>query len=142
MTDLVRLASRGREAVSGGESAGSVDSCEIFCYDRPTVERVRRQLSGYDFQAMAQMFKMLSDETRLKIACALCDERELCVCDVANIIGSSLAAASHHLRLLRHMGIAKHRKEGKMVFYSLRDEQLRPFIQLAMRVFAEVNGDG
>ncbi|MFD1130558.1 ArsR/SmtB family transcription factor [Paenibacillus provencensis] len=108
------------------------DTCEIFCYDEDKVNRVREKLSKNDFQDMAQIFKVLADHTRLKVAYALCDEDELCVCDVANIIGSSMAATSHHLRLLRNMGIANYRKEGKLVFYSLEDEQLRQMIRLAI----------
>lgn len=130
VTDHDRLPVDERNKASGNDAG---DSCDIFCYDPPTVQRVQHRLSKYDFQDMALRFKILSDETRLKIACALCIENELCVCDVANMIGSSLATASHHLRLLRNMGVVKSRKEGKLVFYSLRDEQVRTYIQLATR---------
>ncbi len=108
------------------------DSCEIFCYDEDKVNRVQQKIMNHDFQDMAQIFKVLADHTRLKVAYALCDEDELCVCDVANIIGSTMATASHHLRLLRNMGIAKYRKEGKLVFYSLEDAQLKQLIRLAI----------
>ncbi|MGF9711871.1 transcriptional regulator [Paenibacillus sp. JMULE4] len=114
------------------------DTCEIFCYDEHKVNRVKEKLSKNDFQDMAQIFKVLADHTRLKVAYALCDEDELCVCDVANIIGSTMATASHHLRLLRNMGIAKYRKEGKLVFYSLEDEQLKQMIRLAIEHQKEV----
>lgn len=118
------------------------DACTIYCYDEPKVKRVRERLSQHDFQETADLFKVLADETRLKIACALSEEEELCVCDVANIIGSSMATASHHLRLLRNMGIATTRKEGKLVFYSLRDERLLPFIRLAIPASEEVTSRG
>lgn len=95
------------------------DTCDIFCFDEQKVSRVKEKLNKHYFQDMAQIFKVLADHTRLKVAYALCDEDELCVCDVANIIGSTVATVSHHLRLLRNMGIAKYRKEGKLVFYSL-----------------------
>ncbi|MNF11237.1 Cadmium resistance transcriptional regulatory protein CadC [compost metagenome] len=68
----------------------------------------------------------------MKIAFSLCEEEELCVCDVANIIGSSMATASHHLRTIKQLGLAKHRKEGKMVFYSLEDDHVRQLVQLAV----------
>ncbi len=108
------------------------DTCEIFCYDEVKVNRVKEELNTHSFQDMAQLFKVLADDTRLKVAFTLCNEDELCVCDIANIIGSSMATASHHLRLLRNMGIAKYRKEGKLVFYSLEDEQLKQMIRLAI----------
>lgn len=108
------------------------DTCEIFCFDEDKVNRVREKINKTDFQDMAHIFKVLADQTRLKIAYALCAEDELCVCDVSNIIGSTMATASHHLRLLRNMGIAKYRKEGKLVFYSLEDQQLKQMIKLAI----------
>ena len=116
------------------------DTCEIFCYDEEKVNRVKEKLNTHSFQDMAQTFKVLADDTRLKVAYTLCDEDELCVCDIANIIGSSMATASHHLRLLRNMGIAKYRKEGKLVFYSLEDEQLKQMIRLAIVHQKEVVG--
>ncbi|WP_028611087.1 ArsR/SmtB family transcription factor [Paenibacillus harenae] len=107
------------------------DSCEIYCYDESKVRKVQDALQQQNIQGMAKMFKVLADETRMKIAFALCEEDELCVCDVANIIGSSLATASHHLRTLKQLGLAKYRKEGKLAFYSLEDDQVRQFIQIA-----------
>lgn len=80
---------------------------------------------------MVRIFKVLADETRMKIAFALCMEDELCVCDVAHIIGSTLATASHHLRMLRQLGLAKFRKEGKLVFYSLEDDHIRDILLLS-----------
>jgi len=116
------------------------DICEIFCYDEDKVKRVREKINKNNFQNMGQMFKVLADQTRLKVAYALYAEGELCVCDVANIIGSTMATASHHLRLLRDMGIANYRKEGKLVFYSLGDEQLKQMISLAIDHQKEVVG--
>ncbi|MBM7630973.1 DNA-binding transcriptional ArsR family regulator [Geomicrobium sediminis] len=59
-------------------------------------------------------------------------ENELCVCDVANIIGTTNATASHHLRHLRNLRLAKSRKEGKLVFYSLDDPHVTALISMAM----------
>lgn len=105
------------------------DVCENFCYDENTVNRVRPKVDKMD--GVEQIFKALADATRLKIAYALTLERELCVCDIANIIGATKATASHHLRLLRNMGLAKHRKEGKLVFYSLEDEHVHQLVTIA-----------
>jgi DNA-binding transcriptional ArsR family regulator len=107
------------------------DQCEIFCYDEEKVNRLKNLIVSDDIQQMARMFKALADETRMKIAFALSQEDELCVCDVAHVIGASTATASHHLRLLRNMGLAKYRKEGKMVFYSLDDEHIKQLIAMA-----------
>ena len=108
------------------------DTCEIFCFDEDKVIRIKDKIIHNDFQGIVKVFKAIADETRLKVAFALCQEPELCVCDIANIIGSSLATASHHLRLLSNMGLARYRKEGKLVFYSLQDESLKQMIVLAI----------
>jgi len=119
------------------------DICDIYGYDEGKVRRVQERMACFDMREMAHLFKVLADETRLRIACALCEEVELCVCDVAHIIGSSLATASHHLRLLRNMGIARYRRSGRLVFYSLRDERLRSIIHLVAQPNAGVSvGDG
>jgi DNA-binding transcriptional ArsR family regulator len=106
----------------------SQDRCDIFCYDEEKVTRLKKMTSTDDIQEVVKIFKSLADETRMKIAYVLCKEKELCVCDVANIIGSTVATASHHLRLLRNMGLAKYRKEGKLVFYSLDDDHVKQLI--------------
>jgi ArsR family transcriptional regulator, lead/cadmium/zinc/bismuth-responsive transcriptional repressor len=105
--------------------------CEIFCYDEEKVNRVKDAVNKQDTQYVAKIFKALADDTRIKIAYALVQEGELCVCDIANIVGCTLATASHHVRLLRNLGLAKYRKEGKLVFYSLDDDDVKQLIQVA-----------
>lgn len=108
----------------------SEDTCDTFCYDEEKVNRIQPQIE--DVTGVELIFKALSDGTRLKIAYALTLAKELCVCDVANIIGSTTATASHHLRLLRNLKLAKSRKEGKLVFYSLDDDHVRQLVYIAM----------
>ncbi|PRZ15349.1 cadmium-sensing regulator CadC [Laceyella sediminis] len=120
----------------------SEDRCEIYCYDEEKVKRVQTSLEKVKPMDTAQLFKALADPTRLKIAYALVQEDELCVCDVANIIDSTLATASHHLRLLRNMGLAKYRKEGKLVFYSLDDDHVKQLVQLAFDHSKELTTNG
>ncbi|MDE3839098.1 transcriptional regulator [Bacillus methanolicus] len=118
------------------------DVCEISCVDEEKVNRVRKNLEKQNTIEIAKVFKALSDDTRIKIAYALLIEEELCVCDVANIVGASTATASHHLRLLRNLGLAKYRKEGKLVFYSLDDDHVKQLIQLAFTHQKEVMNRG
>lgn len=118
------------------------DVCEISCVDEEKVNRVRKNLEKQNTIEIAKVFKALSDDTRIKIAYALLIEEELCVCDVANIVGASIATASHHLRLLRNLGLAKYRKEGKLVFYSLDDDHVKQLIQLAFTHQKEVMNRG
>jgi DNA-binding transcriptional ArsR family regulator len=114
------------------------DICEITCVDEEKVKRVKESVSQQNTMAVSQIFKALSDDTRIKIAYALSVEDELCVCDVANIVGSTTATASHHLRLLRNLGLAKYRKEGKLVFYALDDDHVKQLIQIAFEHQKEV----
>lgn len=114
------------------------DVCEITCVDREKVFKVQQILKEQNPLEVAKIFKALSDETRIKIAYALSVEDELCVCDVANIVGATTATASHHLRLLRNIGLAKYRKEGKLVFYSLDDDHVKKLIEVAFAHQKEV----
>jgi ArsR family transcriptional regulator, lead/cadmium/zinc/bismuth-responsive transcriptional repressor len=108
------------------------DTCEVYCYDEEKVNRIQGELKKEDLSSVAQLFKALADENRAKISYALCQDDELCVCDVANIIGSSVATASHHLRALNKQGIVKYRKEGKLAFYSLDDDHIKQLIVIAL----------
>lgn len=112
------------------------DTCDTFCYDEVLVQRVQPEIEKV--QGVELIFKALSDATRMKIAYALTLEKELCVCDVANIIASTTATASHHLRLLRNMKLAKYRKEGKLVFYSLADNHVHQLVSIALLHSKEV----
>ncbi len=118
------------------------DVCEITCFDEEKVKRVKETVSQNNTMAVAQIFKALADDTRVKIAFALSEEDELCVCDVANIVGCTTATASHHLRLLRNLGLAKHRKDGKLVFYSLDDDHVKQLIQIAFTHQQEGKANG
>jgi len=119
------------ECIRGERMGNKTDICEITCVDGEKVASVQQLLSDQNPLEVAKVFKALSDETRIKIAYALSIETELCVCDVANIVGATTATASHHLRLLRNLGLAKYRKEGKLVYYSLDDEHVKQLIQVA-----------
>ncbi|WP_124728125.1 ArsR/SmtB family transcription factor [Staphylospora marina] len=105
--------------------------CEVLAVDEERTNRIRADMEHEDFEGTAAMFKALSDPTRLKIAYALSREGELCVCDVACIIGSSTATASHHLRSLARLRVAKRRRDGKMVYYSLDEEPIRRWVEVA-----------
>lgn len=108
----------------------SKHTCDSFCYDEEIVNKIKPKIE--QINGVEQIFKALADPTRLKIAYALTIEKELCVCDVAHIIGSTSATASHHLRLLRNMDLAKSEKKGKLVFYSLKDDHVRQLIYIAI----------
>ena len=73
--------------------------------------------------AMAETFKLLGDPTRLRIVDAL-SRGELCVCDLAAMLGVGATAISNHLRLLRNVRLVRHRRAGKLVYYTLEDAHI------------------
>ncbi|MBP6115383.1 MAG: helix-turn-helix transcriptional regulator [Neisseriaceae bacterium] len=93
---------------------------------------VHQALRGEDIGGVAQLFKALADENRAKIAYALTQTEEMCVCDLAYIIDASVATTSHHLRTLLKQAILKNRKDGKMAYYSLDDDHIRELILIAL----------
>lgn len=107
----------------------SKDICDVTKVNEKIVGEVKQQLP--DLTKVVTLFKALADETRLKIAYALTIEEELCVCDVSEIIGSSVATASHHLRFLRDLSLAKSRRKGKLVYYSLADHHVNELVKIA-----------
>jgi len=116
------------------------DVCEVTCVDSEKTTQVKQQITNGNIVDVTKLFKALSDETRLKIAYALTLEEELCVCDVAHIVGATTATASHHLRHLKGLGLAKYRKEGKLAYYSLDDDHVKQLIHIAFAHQKEVAG--
>lgn len=80
---------------------------------------------------LAELFRVFGDSTRIKILYALF-ESELCVNDIAQVVGISQSAVSHQLRLLKSSKLVKFRREGKAMFYSLDDDHVRSMIALGM----------
>ena len=68
------------------------------------------------------LFGALADRARVKILYSLKYAEELCVCDVAHVLGTSVSTASHHLRKLRDLKLVKYRNDGKMAYYSLKND--------------------
>ena len=95
---------------------------EISCVEKDKVQSVMRSMKTERFfHYLAETFKAMSDPTRTKIIFALCQERELCVRDIAAIIGTTNSAISHQLRTLRNMKLVQYNKVGRVTFYSLDD---------------------
>ena len=124
------MASRATQTVS--------DACEIEFIDERKVKRVRRAMKSDEaVGALAETFKILGDPTRIRIAFALARE-ELCVCDLANLLGVSQSAVSHSLRALRQMKLVRFRKEGKIAYYTLDDEHIAHLLDEGFRHVEEL----
>ncbi|VAX21648.1 Cadmium efflux system accessory protein [hydrothermal vent metagenome] len=100
------------------------DVCETVFTDEKAVAYVRSRLSDEPkTHRIAEIFKALADPTRIRVIEAL-SIKELCVCDLSNLLGMTQSAISHQLRILRQNAILKYRKEGRIVYYSLDDEHV------------------
>ncbi|MCL5028022.1 MAG: metalloregulator ArsR/SmtB family transcription factor [Bacteroidetes bacterium] len=107
--------------------------CEVELIDEKKVKAVRKKLPQDSLiNELSETFKSLSDFTRLKILLSLAED-ELCVCDIAALAGVSVSAISHQLRLLKNNRLVSHRKEGKMVYYSLDDEHINKIVNEATK---------
>lgn len=109
-----------------------VERCDYLCVHEDVVKNVITKMPQdetlYD---LAELFKVFGDSTRIKILYALF-ESELCVCDIAQLLGLSQTAVSHQLRVLKNNKLVKFRREGKIIFYSLSDDHVRLIINQGM----------
>jgi len=98
--------------------------CDILCVHHEVIDKYTDQLITLDrANKLAELFKTLGDPTRIRIMDALA-KAEFCVCDLAELLGSSQSATSHQLRVLRNSDLVKYRREGKMVYYSVHDSHV------------------
>jgi len=98
-------------------------NCDVIHED--IVNQVRDKMpqeeSLYD---LAELFKVFGDSTRIRILWAL-HEAEMCVCDISALLNMTQSAISHQLRLLKQSNLVKNRKDGKVVYYSIKDEHVK-----------------
>ena len=98
----------------------------------PVAQEVQRSMPGEaDIAALAEFFRVIGSDTRLKILLAL-DGRELCAGHLAEAVGMTPSAVSNQLKALRQARLITARREGKMLYYSLADCHPREIIHLAM----------
>ncbi|MGH7371074.1 MAG: ArsR/SmtB family transcription factor [Candidatus Methylomirabilales bacterium] len=118
------MATKTRKRISPPLPADTPDVCDVpvIHVDKVRVVRDRLLPSGL-LQGVAELFKVMGDPTRARIVHALTNE-ELCVCDLAAVLGMSISAVSHHLRILRNLRLVKFRREGRMIYYSLDDQHV------------------
>ena len=104
--------------------------CEVL--HEETVQNVKKQMLDEDILFdVSDFFKMLGDSTRAKIMWAL-DKHEMCVCDLAALLGMTKSVISHQLKTLREANLAKFKKEGKNVIYTLDDDHVKDIFEKAL----------
>jgi len=112
--------------------------CEVYYVDEERVGRVRSAMLADDLvEQVADIFKVLAHSTRVRILRALASE-ELCVCDLAQVLGLSISAVSHQLRTMRQMKLVRCRMDGKLAYYSLRDRFVSALLEDGVR---HLNGE-
>ena len=87
---------------------------------------------------LADFYKIFGDTTRVKILYAL-DKSELCVCDISALLGMSVSAVSHQLKILRDSNLVKTKREGKVIYYSLSDDHVKSILECGMEHISELN---
>ncbi len=110
-------------------------NCEVIHDD--IVNLVQQNMSGKDeYIELASLFKLFGDGTRVQILHAL-KQHEMCVCDLAALLGVTKSAVSHQLKALRLANLVKFRREGQIVFYSLADEHVEQIINMGLEHIRE-----
>ena len=111
-------------------SAIDAHRCDVDCLHPDSIRPVLgRSLGGDGSRAVADLFAVLADPSRARILHLLAiSEHELCVCDMALVLGMSVSALSHQLRALRERGAVSRRKDGRITYYRLVDDHLRRLV--------------
>ena len=111
------------------------ETCEVLCVHQAAVDEVRAHTpSPQQFADMAGLFKLFGDATRIKILWSL-SQHELCVCDLADLIGMNQSAVSHQLRILKQGRLVKSRRDGKSIFTLWPMATWRPCWRRAWSIF-------
>lgn len=109
------------------------DVCQVRCFNTELVTQLRDNLpSEAILEEMTVIFGALADRSRVKILYALRNGDELCVCDIAAMLNVKIATASHHLRKMRDLKLLKYRNDGKLAYYSLKDQRVTDILSYSL----------
>lgn len=115
----------------------TVECCDFIHAHQDIVDAVRREMPGEDtLYDLSELFRIFGDSTRIRILYVLF-EAEMCVCDIAQLLGMTQSAISHQLRALKNARLVKSRREGKTVFYALADDHVKTIINQGLDHVAE-----
>ena len=113
-------------------SPETTDQCDLRAVHPDKVQEARGRLMHDDvYTGLAETFSALADPNRAKIIYSLMGG-EMCVCDMAAVLGVSESAVSQHLRILRNLRWVRNRKHGRMVYYTLEDEHIKALLELSL----------
>lgn len=110
----------------------AIEYCDETCIHEEVIDDVAQKMPSDEVLCdLAELFKVFGDSTRVKILYALF-EREMCVCDIAELISMTQSAVSHQLRILKQSRLVKGRRDGKSVLYSLDDDHIQMIFNQAL----------
>lgn len=119
------------------EDRYNVECCELMCAHEEIVEKVQKEMPDEDtLYDLTELFRIFGDSTRIRILYVLF-EAEMCVCDIAALLGMTQSAISHQLRALKNAKLVTARREGKTVFYSLADDHVKTIIDQGLEHILE-----
>jgi DNA-binding transcriptional ArsR family regulator len=128
----IHMTSRDASTVSVATAVADGDACAgPHLEPRNTTARKLTLMGARTVEALAETFRALGDPTRVRILDALAPG-ELCVCDIASLVGISESAVSHQLRLLRGMRLVRPRREGRLVYYAVDDHHILELLKQAL----------
>lgn len=114
-----------------------VECCEEVCVHDGKIQEVLTEIPEEKLiKELADFYKVFGDATRVKLLCVLL-RAEMCVCDLAEVLGMTQSAISHQLRILKQMKLVKNRRDGKTVYYSLADDHIQNIISQGMEHIME-----
>lgn len=112
-------------------------TCDCDVIHEEAVRAVKERMrASDDYLRLASLYKMLGDGTRVRILHAL-EQGEMCVCDLAVLLGVTKSAVSHQLKALRLSNLVKFRREGQIVFYSLADDHVKLILDMGFEHIEE-----
>ena len=121
------------------ELYGHSEMCRCEELHTEAITRVRQVMEDAEvLYALSDFFKVMSDSTRMRIMAAL-EEGELCVCDLAEVLSMTKSAVSHQLKVLKDAQLVKFRRDGKNVFYALKDNHVRTILAMGLEHIKEQN---
>jgi len=115
------------------------EGCECECVHSDVVAHVKEVMEDTDvLYSLSDFFKVMSDSTRMRIIAVL-DDQELCVCDLSEVLCMTKSAVSHQLKVLKDAQLVKFRRDGKNVFYTLKDEHVKTILEMGIEHIKEKN---
>ena len=113
------------------------EMCECDAVHPEVVAHVKEVMEDTEvLYALSDFFKVMSDSTRMRIMAAL-DNEEMCVCDLSEVLGMTKSAISHQLKVLKDAQLVKFRRDGKNVFYTLKDDHVKTILEMGIEHIKE-----